>query len=216
MKKNVFKRYKYTKNIIIFSFVFICGIVSLIFFQSNKNSSDDFTVSESSAANKDNNRENEFNTDTSAAEKLVVYVCGRVRTPGVYELKYGDRVIDAVNMAGGTLEDADLTSINMAEPVEDSSKIEINSMGNTANDNSGENNTGSDKADSSSDNSGKININKADLTSLMSLPGIGEARAGSIIAYRREHGSFKTIEDIMNVSGIKESAFSKIKDLIKV
>lgn len=120
-------------------------------------------------------------------------------------------------MAGGTLEDADLTSINMAELVEDSSKIEIYQVEAEIADN-GDNTTGGTgkSSGSSTDSSGKVNINKADQTELMTLPGIGESRAGSIIAYRNEHGNFKTIEDIMNVSGIKESAFSKIKDLIKV
>ncbi len=79
-------------------------------------------MAEVTDTDKDNIKENDNITDTSAEEKVIVYVCGRVRSPGVYELKYGDRIIDAVNMAGGTLEDADLTSINMAELVEDSSK----------------------------------------------------------------------------------------------
>ena len=218
MKKNVFKRYKNAKNIIIFSIVFICGIISLIYFQSNKkDSSDDFAVAEVTDTDKDNIKENDNITDTSAEEKVIVYVCGRVRSPGVYELKYGDRIIDAVNKAGGTLEDADLTSINMAELVEDSSKIEIYQVEAEIADN-GDNTTGGTgkSSGSSTDSSGKVNINKADQTELMTLPGIGESRAGSIIAYRKEHGNFKTIEDIMNVSGIKESAFSKIKDLIKV
>ena len=145
------------------------------------------------------------NTEISIdMEKIFVYVCGAVNKEGVYELTAGSRVYEAVELAGGFREDADVRSINQAEVLEDEERIYVPVIGE-------ELQIGSD-----SDKDGKININKATKEELMTLPGVGESRAESIIQYRNDVGSFQSIEDIMQVSGIKEGLFEKIKDLIKV
>lgn len=142
-------------------------------------------------------------SETSVKEKpendIYVYVCGSVRNPGVYELARGNRICDAIELAGGLLEDANFNSINQAEFVVDGQKIFVSSI---------------DKNVTNNDNNGLININTADQSKLITLPGIGESRANAIIEYRNKEGSFKSIQDIMKVAGIKEAAFNKIKDYI--
>lgn len=154
--------------------------------------------------------------------ELYVHVCGAVEAPGVYVLPEGSRVVDAVEAAGGTLESASEESLNQALPVTDGMQIYVPTMEETeksqewihTGERSGQ--PGSAAVSESNGSTGKININTADVTTLCTLPGIGESRASSIVAYREEHGGFSTIEDIMKVSGIKDAAFGKIKDKICV
>ena len=154
--------------------------------------------------------------------ELYVHVCGAVKAPGVYVLPEGSRVVDAVEAAGGTLESASEESLNQALPVTDGMQIYVPTMEEAeksqewihTGERSGQ--PGSAAVSESNDSTGKININTADVTTLCTLPGIGESRASSIVAYREEHGGFSTIEDIMKVSGIKDAAFGKIKDKICV
>ena len=120
----------------------------------------------------------------------------------MYELPVGSRVFEAVQMAGGFLEDAAVSHINQAEVLEDETRLYIPTMNEMI------------EAESHSDD--EVNINTAAKEELMTLPGVGEAKAELIIQYREEHGTFQKIEDIMNISGIKEGLFGKIKDYIKV
>lgn len=131
-----------------------------------------------------------------------VYICGSVMNPGVYELEAGSRIYDVINLAGGVLEDADIDVINQAEKISDGQKIYVPRYGENSRE---DDNTG-----------GLVNINTADIAGLTTLPGIGEARAKDIISYRESAGKFARIEDIMNVTGIKEAAFNKIKEYICV
>lgn len=146
----------------------------------------------------------ENRTSQEQNEKICVYVCGAVNNAGVYSLEPGARVADAINMAGGVYDTAVLTELNLAEHVCDGQKIYIPDIGEDTYESK---NTPHDS---------RVNINTADKSELMSLPGIGEAKANQIIEYREQHGAFQNIEDIMNISGIKEAAFSKIRELIKV
>jgi len=167
-------------------------------------------------------------------EKLKIDIKGEVVNPGVYELNINDRVIDAINLAGGLKENSDTSYINLSKKLIDEmviivySKEEIEKMKNNEpvivyvekecicpsiendaciveNKQNNEQNTES-----------KININTANLEELQLLDGIGEGKAKTIIEYREEHGDFKNIEEIMNVSGIGEAAYSKIKDSITI
>lgn len=134
---------------------------------------------------------------------LYVEVCGCVNIPGVYEVTEGTRVYQVIEMAGGLRGDADSKSINKAESVADGQQIYIPSK---------------DEAIAPAEDTGTelVNINKASMDELMTLPGIGQSKAEAIISYRESGGRFETIEDIMNVSGIKDAAFNKIKELICV
>ena len=154
-------------------------------------------------------------------EYVVVYVCGAVENPGVYELPGGSRINDAVCAAGGFSEEADKTYVNLAARVSDGFKLLIPTIEETKDASVAQGidsfDTASDlNGDTGSDPGGLININTASKEQLVTLPGIGDGIAGKIIKYREENGSFKSIEDIMKVSGIKDKLFSKIKDHITV
>ncbi len=159
--------------------------------------------------------------DNEPPENVVVYVCGAVVNPGVYELSEGSRIDDAVTAAGGFSEDADRTYVNLAARLSDGSKLQIPTLSETSDETLAKEINSFDAEDNgsksgASDEGGLININTASQTELATLPGIGEGIAGKIIKYRDENGSFKSIEDIMKVSGIKDKLFSKIKDQITV
>lgn len=161
----------------------------------------------------DFNEENINRTQNQNVEKdqefVFVDVKGAVDKPGVYRLKATDRVMTAIEKAGGVKEDADTNQINLAAMVEDGSMIYVPTKGE-----SNQNQQSGPSIESSTSN--KININKANREDLLSLNGIGSQKAEAIIAYREENGPFQTIEEIMNVSGIGEKSFEKIKDDISV
>ena len=142
-------------------------------------------------------------------ESIMIYICGAVAQPGVYELPAGARVIQAVEAAGGLAENADEISVNQAKKLEDGEQIRIYTKEEAQAMPAG-GNTGGDLAEA------KVNINTADEQTLMTLPGIGQAKASDIVKYRTENGRFGTIEDIMKITGIKEAVFSKIQDKIAV
>lgn len=166
------------------------------------------------------NSNKQSNEDMLIEEPLIeplyyqVYVTGAVKRPDVYQVKEGSIVKDILEIAGGPLENADLVNCNLAYKVHDGEKIVIpfKNDSNTAN---------KDTQEASSSGfiqnaSDKININYASKQQLMELPGIGESKAQAIIDYRTQNGLFKSIEEIVNVSGIGEKTFEKIKDLITV
>ncbi len=151
---------------------------------------------------------------------LVVYITGSVAHPGVYSLPRLSRVSNAIDAAGGFLPDADQTAVNLAAKLSDGQKIvipKINALaiaipGNTPDVQQVSPQPG--LATPSSDN--PLDLNTATLEQLDLLPGIGPTRAADIIAYRTQHGSFKTIDEIMNVSGIGQATFDRIKAMINV
>ena len=151
-------------------------------------------------------------TQPSSQAPYVVYVCGQVKEPGVYELEPGSRVYQAVEMAGGFGPDAASWYLNLAQEVADGMKIQVP----TEEEALAWGNSGGSLSVGQGQTGTKVNLNTADEEQLMTLTGIGESRAADIIRYRQEHGPFERIEDIMNVSGIKEGAFQKIKDSITV
>ena len=148
----------------------------------------------------------------SSQASYVVHVCGQVKEPGVYELEPGSRVYQAVEMAGGFGPDAASWYLNLAQEVADGMKIQVP----TEEEALAWGNSGGSLSVGQGQTETKVNLNTADEEQLMTLTGIGESRAADIIRYRKEHGPFERIEDIMNVSGIKEGAFQKIKDSITV
>ncbi len=168
--------------------------------------------------------------DTTVIETIVetdrtimVHICGAVKNPGVYEISKDARVFDAVMEAGGFKEDACEDYVNLAETIEDGCKIVIPTKLQISEEE--KQNITEDsfqavirdtKNSNSSDLSPLVNINTADEEKLKTLTGIGDTRAKSIIAYREEHGEFHSIEEIMNVSGIKDASYQKIKDEITV
>ncbi|ORX23467.1 transporter [Thermoanaerobacterium sp. PSU-2] len=160
----------------------------------------------------DKNLINNSNTgetiENEKSKEIKVYVTGLVKSPGVYTMREGDRIDDAIKMAGGALDGADLSDINLAEKLKDEQMIKVPKIG--------ENYASNDKSSSSNATNGKININTATKEELDTLPGIGEVTAQRIIDFREQHGNFQRIEDIMNVSRIGPKLFEQIKDKITV
>lgn len=151
---------------------------------------------------------------------ITVHVCGAVNSPGVYQLGANDRVIDALVKAGGFRDDASEDALNLASRLTDGCRVyfpsidEIQGDGNSYK--SDEYITGMDKTDVLDSSNKLVNINTASKDKLMTLKGVGESRAEAIIAYREQNGCFNSIEEIMNVNGIKAGSFEKIKDSITV
>lgn len=208
----------------------------------NAGNTDQNREAESNAGDTDQNRKAEPSagstdrtelSDASSEEEktLVVHICGAVSAPGVYELPAGSRIIDAVEAGGGFLPEADEACCNLAEEIVDGCQIYIMTKSESCADGQTEKKAGIQTSPDSDmqmtdrnvrsnsttalDN-GLVNLNTADVAALMTLPGIGESRAKAIISYREQHGAFAKIEDIMKISGIKQAAFSKIKDKITV
>lgn len=176
--------------------------------------------------------------DANEPETIYVDVCGAVMEPGVYELETGNRVFQAIDAAGGFAPDAAGEYINQAEALCDGQQIYIPTREEAEQEDSWksplEKNTawasggeyaqnGEDgtvgEADAGSNGEaarGKINLNTAEEEDLTTLTGIGSSKAQAILAYREEHGGFSAIEEILNVPGIKEGTFMKIKDQIVV
>ena len=141
-----------------------------------------------------------------AAQTLCVYVCGEVKSPGVYELPEGSRIVDAVEAAGGMTEAASGTWLNLAEPVSDGQKIEVPS----------ETEASELEKEHQEAQPGLVNLNTASAEELMTLTGIGESKAEAILSYREEHGGFEKPEELMEIPGIKEGVFEKIRDQVTV
>jgi len=167
---------------------------------------------------------------TTVKEKIQVYITGEVNNSGVFELDEGCRIVDAIDIAGGLTDKADISKINLAYLLADGMKITIPStkilnedldfeyVVSGASDSKTDNKA--DTTNQSSSNEKKksniVNINTATQTELETLPGIGPSLALNIIDYRKENGKFSSINDIKNVTGIGDSKFDKIKELISV
>jgi len=143
---------------------------------------------------------------------IVVHVAGEVKIPGVYKLRDGARVVDAINMAGGPLPSADLDKLNLADYLKDGSKINVPSKEQFLNSISSTNEEL--KTSVGVPTNDKININTASKEQLETLPGIGPTLAQRIIDYRNEHGLFTSYDDLLNVKGIGEKKLEKLKDKI--
>lgn len=150
--------------------------------------------------------EKEEEPQTALPPTVWVHICGEVDIPGIYELPVGSRVYDVLVLAGGFTADADTTHYNLAQVVSDGVKLEIPGRGKE---------NQSAKTVEEPENT-LININTATIEQLQTLPGIGKSRAADIVAYREKKGGFESIEQIMEVGGIKEAVFEKIKELITV
>jgi competence protein ComEA len=159
----------------------------------------------------------------SAAKKqqseLYVDVKGNVKRPGMYRFMEGERISAAIEKAGGALPEADLERVNLAQLLTDGSVVRVPKKGEASP-------CGSLFSPASSGQTlpstldqageGKVNLNTASLEELMTLPGIGETRAKAILAYRQQHGPFRTPEELKQVSGIGEKMFERIKASIRV
>ena len=148
----------------------------------------------------------------------IVHISGAVNQPGVYQLTEGERIIDAVKMAGGEMESANIDAVNLAAHLYDGQKIVVPFILEDNEDEVNQNALANEefRQHDYSLNSSLLNLNAVTSNQLETLPGIGPALAERILSYRKNHGLFRNIEDIMNVSGIGEKRFESIKEYITV
>lgn len=154
--------------------------------------------------------------ETNSFEKernqtVVVDVKGQVHEPGVYTLPAGSRVLDALQLAGGTLPTAEEKALNFAAKLVDEMVIYVPLIGESE-----VSKTIATTPSTSESQIALVNINTSDESTLMTLSGIGPSKAKAIIAYREEKGLFKSIEEIKDVTGIGDSTFENLKDFISI
>lgn len=192
--------------------ILICIFLLICYIKSNKNNQEEIlTLNEVTEK-----------ITTKNIEKQYIDIKGSVKKPGVYEFKKNDRVIDAINMAGGLLKNANTSNVNLSQKLTSEMVIYISNNNEIKNDNNKINCDTKCKVEvievnncvDENNKKNKININTATVEDFTNLNGIGESKAKSIIQYRETNGDFKSIEDIKNISGIGESLFNKIKDSI--
>ena len=140
---------------------------------------------------------------------ITVDVKGAVKSPGIYDLPVGSRVNDAVQKAGGLIDNADSKSINLAQKISDEALVYVPTKEEAANQESYSNATGNKE-------SKKVNINKASLEELKQVKGLGAKRAQDIIDHRESNGKFKSVDDLKKVSGIGTKTIEKLKEYVTV
>ena len=188
---------------------FVCSLVLIIggLFYFNKNKTEDYSgVSFSNISNETNNKDEK--AEDKHDEKIFVDVKGAVKHPGVFETTKDKRVKDLIEEAGGLLDDADTSTLNLSQKVKDQMVIYVLKHGEKPKQIS--------DGSTSSTNGDVININTANKEQLMKISGVGKTKAEAIISYREKNGDFKKKEDITKVKGIGKATFEKIKDKIEV
>ncbi len=150
---------------------------------------------------------------SASPSPILVHVAGEVRRAGVYTFGAGDRVIDAIDAAGGARGDAALDELNLAAPLTDGSQVLVpgRSVADRAPVAEGSSTSGAADATTA-----RINVNTADATELEELPGIGEVLSQAIVDYREEFGPFSSVDELEDVSGIGPSILADVRDLVTV
>lgn len=206
------------KIIIVSSIAIIMGTIGLYIYKTYKEESDinfidynaELESNESISQETTNENMNTNEENDKEKEKIIVHITGEVKYAGVVVLKEGDRIVDAIEAAGGETDNADLNKLNLAYIVSDGDKIYV------PNKNEEIGNITTVNEEINSEEQSTININTASLKELMELPGIGEVTANKIIEYRTQNGKFSTIEELKNVPGIGSSKFENLKEKIRV
>lgn len=226
-------KYRHRKQIILIFFLvlIIIGISTGIYLNFN-NKKDKDSDKEDIIVEKKQDRNSEQEKEKSKIENTLfkVDIKGEINNPGIYSLKESSRVIDVIDLAGGLTENADTSIINLSKKIKDEMVIIIYSREQVENfiETKERENYLQNKCRESDENAlendacisdgeqinSKVNINTASLEELMTLNGIGEAKANEIISYREANGGFTSIEEIMNISGIGENIYVKIKENI--
>lgn len=191
-----------TIGIIIFLF-FIISYFSGGSSELDKNNDESIFVEENESMEVITKKEEEKET-----VKIVVDIKGEIKNPNIYWLEEGCIIEDLINVAGGITEEGDLSKINRAQKLNDHEVVIIPNI----NDKESE----IENIIPSSNDKNKVNINTASINELDTLSGIGPSKAEAIIKYREENGTFKSIEEIKNVTGIGEALFEKFKENITI
>ena len=199
----------FKQNIKSIVLAFFCSVVviGMGFYYFNHSKTEDYN--DISFSNHKSDRiDNEEKNDDKQDEKIFVDVKGAVKNPGVFETTKDKRIKDLIDVAGGLLDDADTSTLNLSQKVKDQMVIYVLKHGEKPKQIS--------DGGSSSSNTDVININTANLEQLMKISGVGKTKAEAIIEHREKNGDFKKKEDITKVHGIGKATFEKIKDKIEV
>lgn len=233
MLETIIEKIKEYKILIGFSLV---GLIIAGFFMINGQSSRQSNVAElaqetvtSSGAEsekisigtKKNSQKEKAEPQTSSSEEsefLTVDVKGAVKNPGIYQLKKTSCINDAIQKAGGLTTDADSKSVNLAQKLTDEAVVYVATMGENAasvSSNTGQSST-SGTSEVASQKGNKVNLNKANLSDLQSISGIGQKRAQDILDYREANGKFNSVDDLKNISGVGAKTLEKLKEYVTV
>ena len=167
------------------------------------------TVQRDSASEKEEKSQKEKTEEVVEQDLITVDVKGAVKSPGIYDLPVGSRVNDAVQKAGGFIDNADSKSINLAQKISDEALVYVPTKEETANQDSHSN------ASNTKENK-KVNLNKASLEELKQVKGLGAKRAQDIIDHRESNGKFKSVDELKKVSGIGAKTIEKLKEYVTV
>lgn len=200
---------KYKKSMLFPSILVVSGLCYFYFSSSDSSPPQEELIETIQPIEEKNLSES---AEEAVMQQLFVEIKGAVMYPGVYELEQDQRIKDVVQLAGGYTENADTQFINHAQKVQDEMVIYIPIKGEQLEEGASSLLT----LPTETNKEQKININKADVATLATLPGIGPSKAQSILTYREENGQFQTIDDLKNVSGIGDKTFEKLKDSITV
>jgi competence protein ComEA len=146
--------------------------------------------------------------EAGSHSKIVVHVVGAVRRPGLYAVRNGARIADAVRRAGGTTRKANLEAINLAAPVEDGLQVVVPRRAPPASGGEGAAAPGAAPA------AGPVHLNTASLEQLDALPGVGPVTAQKILDWRQTHGAFTSVEDLDAIPGIGPARLEQLRDLV--
>lgn len=223
-------KYRYRKQIII-TCTCLLIVSSLVFFYFYKKPSKNTKI-KTDVLKSDEIKKKKEPVKKEEEKEIMVDVKGEVNTSGIFTLKEGSRVIDAINMAGGLTKNADTSVLNLSKKLTDEMVIVVYSyyevknfektkeVENTVRENCKtayegvENSACITSENDSTAKTGKISLNNATLEELMTLTGIGEAKAKNIIEYREKNGGFKEVEELKKVTGIGDALFDKVKENI--
>lgn len=231
-------RYRYRKQIIICSVILLIlsltgGGIYYNFSKEKKEVKKEILVTKKKKETSKNETSKLSTEEQEKKKEIMVDVKGYVNSPGIYKLSEDNRIIDAITIAGGITKEGDTSVLNLSKKLKDEMVIIVYSYDQVANFkqikedelvvqtfckegiNEVENDACIEESEKEEANtSEKISINQATKEELMTLEGVGEAKAQSIIAYREENGPFEKLEDLLNVSGIGENLFATIKENI--
>ncbi len=191
------------KYLLVAGFVVVCGL-SWLFWEKGNHSSE---ITKSPIYESATEGEQTGEPVKEAEKKIYIHIVGAVKKPGVYTFENEPRVIEVVKAAGGFTKQAVRSGVNQAELVSDGVQIVIESK---------KDQNAKQAEEGRQEHSTKLDLNTATKEELMTLPGIGESKAMAILSHRETNGRFRSIEDIMNITGIKNGVFDKIKDFIRV
>ncbi|WP_346871285.1 ComEA family DNA-binding protein [Clostridium sp. UBA5119] len=172
--------------------------------------------SKGNGENENTENKDSENQEKISDSKIVVDIKGAVKDPKEYELKAGSRVRDLIEIAGGLTPEADEEKIYFSKILEDEQCIKIYKIGEEVLDSEIEVEGQQEKSTGAVDSKGKININKATVDELMTIPGIGQVKAQSIVDYRNKNGKFNSVDELTNITGIGVKTLEKLRDKVDI